>query len=429
MPTDTLTTAPYGSERDPPAIPEPFPAPRIGFEPGGRGFESLPACQNSPWIPSFRARSPTSSRAHGAGAATFVQRFGDALNRNVHFRSLVLDGVYARSAEGTRRFHSLPPPDDVEVKRAARQVARRLTRRLERRRLGDATPESDTLAAVEPLLASLDAASVTSRVATGPRTGQRVLRIGDRIDADDLPVLRGERSASVGGGSVHANVAVPARDRRLVEKLAALGPSPRLLLLPWVHSPAPVAMTPSMAPTGIPPFPPTHPPESVVTVNRIDIRSRAWNSGGVASSAGTLVWEIADRIGHAHALLTLALAEVIGPTPLTVGEAIGLMVLSLTPEGRTQVEWSHALGVTRQHAHALARRLVALRLVRGERRGRTVLMRVTPRGIALIEAVRPAAEARLVRALSALSASERSALHRLGGRLVEALERDAAGGA
>jgi len=357
-----------------------------------------------------------------------VQRFGDAPDLNVHFRSLVLDGVYARSAEGTRRSHPLPPPRDAEVERVARQVARRLTRRLERRGLGDDTPESDTLAAEEPLLASLDAASVTSRVATGPRTGQRVLRIGDRVDADDLPVLQGERCASVGGGSVHANVAVPARDRRLVEKLAALVPPPRFFPLPWVHSPVPVATMPRIAPTGMP-LPPTHPSGPAATVKRVDIRSCARNSDGVASSAGTLVWEIADRIGHAHALLTLALAEVIGPTPLTVGEAIGLMVLSLAPEGRTQVEWSRALGVTRQHAHALARRLVALRLVRGERRGRAVLMRVTPRGIALIEAVRPAAEARLVRALSALSASERNALHRLGGRLVEALERDAAGGA
>lgn len=148
----------------------------------------------------------------------------------------------------------------------------------------------------------------------------------------------------------------------------------------------------------------------------------------MASRAGALAWEIADRIGHAHALLTAALGEVVGPTPLTVGEAIGLEVLALAPEGRTQVEWARALGVTRQHAHALARRLVALRLVRGERRGRTVSMRVTPRGVALIEAVRPSAEARLARAMAALSASERASLHRLGGRLVEALERDLAGG-
>jgi hypothetical protein len=165
------------------------------------------------------------ARGHG-GAVTFVQRFGDALNLNVHFHSLVLDGVYARSAEGALRFLPLPPPDDAEVKRVARQVARRLGRLLERRGLGDGTPDDDTLAAEEPLLASLYAASVTSRVATGSRAGQRVLRMGDRIDAEDLPVLQGERCASVGGVSVHANVAVPARDRRRLERLCRYGARP-----------------------------------------------------------------------------------------------------------------------------------------------------------------------------------------------------------
>lgn len=45
------------------------------------------------------------------------------------------------------------------------------------------------------------------------------MRMGDRIDAEDLPKLSGERCASVGGVSLHANVAVPARDRRRLERL------------------------------------------------------------------------------------------------------------------------------------------------------------------------------------------------------------------
>ena len=40
----------------------------------------------------------------------------------------------------------------------------------------------------QPLLAALYAASVRGRVATGPRTGQRVLRFGDRVDPDLTPV-------------------------------------------------------------------------------------------------------------------------------------------------------------------------------------------------------------------------------------------------
>jgi hypothetical protein len=112
------------------------------------------------------------------------------------------------------------------VERVARQTARRLARLLERRGLSDDTTDDDTLAMEEPLLASLYAASVTSRVATGSRSGQRVLRMGDRIDAEDLPELQGERCASVGGVSVHANVAVPARDRLRLERLCRYGARP-----------------------------------------------------------------------------------------------------------------------------------------------------------------------------------------------------------
>jgi hypothetical protein len=50
-----------------------------------------------------------------------VQRFGDALN--LHFHSLALDGVYARSEGGAPCFLPLPPPDDAEVERVARQEA------------------------------------------------------------------------------------------------------------------------------------------------------------------------------------------------------------------------------------------------------------------------------------------------------------------
>jgi hypothetical protein len=176
-----------------------------------------------------RARKQWAIGRGHCGAVTFVQRFGDPLKLNVHFHALVLDGVYARSAEGTPRFYPLRPPDDTEVERVARQVARRLGRRLEVRGLGDdASAEGDTLATDEPLLASLYAASVTSRVATGSRSGQRVLRMGDRIDADDLPVLQREPCASVGGVSVHANVAVPAHDRRRLERLYRYGARPAI---------------------------------------------------------------------------------------------------------------------------------------------------------------------------------------------------------
>jgi len=48
-----------------------------------------------------------------------VQRFGDALNANVYFRSLVLDGVYDAGGGQAPRFFPLPAPDDAEVPRVA----------------------------------------------------------------------------------------------------------------------------------------------------------------------------------------------------------------------------------------------------------------------------------------------------------------------
>jgi len=127
-----------------------------------------------------------------------VQRFGDALNANVHFHSLVLDGVYEPGSGQAPRFFQLPAPDDAEVARVAAQVARKLCRLLEREGLGPEADAADPLATEEPFLATLTAASVSGRAATGPRAGKRTLRLGDRIDAEDLPKLKGERCASVG---------------------------------------------------------------------------------------------------------------------------------------------------------------------------------------------------------------------------------------
>jgi len=156
------------------------------------------------------------------GAVTFVQRFGDALNLNVHFHSLVLDGVYARDGEGRLLFHPLPPPEDAEIERVARQLARLIQRLLARRGLGpdaDAS-EFDSVLEDQPLLAMLYAASVAGRVATGRRAGRRTLRVGDRIDAEAIATLAGERYASVSGVSLHANAAVSARDRQRLERLS-----------------------------------------------------------------------------------------------------------------------------------------------------------------------------------------------------------------
>ena len=45
------------------------------------------------------------------GAVTLVQHFGSALNLNLHFHMLVLDGVYVENDYGGLRFHRVKAPN------------------------------------------------------------------------------------------------------------------------------------------------------------------------------------------------------------------------------------------------------------------------------------------------------------------------------
>ena len=46
-----------------------------------------------------------------------IQRFWSGLQLNVHYHSLLVDGVFAEAADGSLRFHPAPPPTDAEVAR------------------------------------------------------------------------------------------------------------------------------------------------------------------------------------------------------------------------------------------------------------------------------------------------------------------------
>jgi len=177
--------------------------------------------------------------AHGSGHFLLIIRSLRLLNLNVHFHMLALDGLYAEDERGYIRFHPAPPPSDAEVARMAGRIHRGVGRLLERRGLGpQADPdEAGALLHDQPLLAELYSASVSGRVATGPRAGRRLAKVGDDVDGDDLAALSGPRCATISGFSVHANVCVPAHDRMRLERLARYAGRPplateRLSLLP-----------------------------------------------------------------------------------------------------------------------------------------------------------------------------------------------------
>ena len=163
-----------------------------------------------------RAKSQWGAPRGQCGSVTFIQRFGSALNLNVHFHTLALDGVYTCDNGNTTRFLPLPPPSHDEIARVLAGTARRIARIVS---LG--AEDDDPVARDEPLLATLAAASLRSRVAMGPGAGQRWRRLGERIEPDGVePDPDASRQVPQHGGmSLHAGVAVPASDRHRLERL------------------------------------------------------------------------------------------------------------------------------------------------------------------------------------------------------------------
>ncbi|MGB7217522.1 MAG: transposase zinc-binding domain-containing protein [Vicinamibacterales bacterium] len=71
------------------------------------------------------------------GAVAIVQRFGGALNLNVHVHALVMDGVFARDEAGTVAFHPAPRLTALDVAEVLATVELRIARLLDRRGPGD----------------------------------------------------------------------------------------------------------------------------------------------------------------------------------------------------------------------------------------------------------------------------------------------------
>src|SRR6266704_4224707 len=162
------------------------------------------------------------------GSVTFIQRFGSALNVNLHFHCVFIEGVSLdRTAAGRKpRFVQAAPPTDTDIAAVVRKIRRRVIRKL--RRLGSletgmeppVATGYDPLRDTAPELARTMAASVQQRIACGERAGQQVRRIGSGFGAEgEAPRLTGPRCASVNGFSLHANTAMPAHRRDQLEQL------------------------------------------------------------------------------------------------------------------------------------------------------------------------------------------------------------------
>ena len=114
------------------------------------------------------------------GAVTLIQRFGSALNLNVHFHMLWLDGVYEDVEHSQRkpRLHRTRAPSSAQLTQLADTIARRVCRHLARKGWLEGEDESASLsdsAGSDDGMDALRMSSITYRIATGPHAGRKVV--------------------------------------------------------------------------------------------------------------------------------------------------------------------------------------------------------------------------------------------------------------
>ena len=102
-------------------------------------------------------------RSRPLSIVVIVQRFGSALNLNVHLHAMVMDGVFARDERGDVHFHAARHPTPPDLTPLLVTLARRIGRVLARHGMSDGADGldvADPWVEEAPTLAGLAAASV-----------------------------------------------------------------------------------------------------------------------------------------------------------------------------------------------------------------------------------------------------------------------------
>jgi len=151
-----------------------------------------------------------------------AQRFRGALNLDLHFHVLVIDGTYSAPATNLLApptFHEAAPLTDQDVTEVVVRLRRRIVKYL--RRWGRVPSTTSLLRSSPTSRCSRNSAraSVQGRVAIGPNSGAAVERFG-RESVDQRPRSRpGESCCDVDGFSLQAKVRIEAADREGLERV------------------------------------------------------------------------------------------------------------------------------------------------------------------------------------------------------------------
>ncbi len=156
------------------------------------------------------------------GSITVIQRFGSALNLNVHFHALFLDGAYVTGDGGKLHFIEIPPIQTPEIQAVLKTIQTRMVRHLQKRGLiqeyesesGGSVSEDES-----SLISQVQGASVLYRIGSGKNAGQRIRKIGSVGGRNEEAFSAGHLSAILGGFSLHATVFVEKHNRDRLQKL------------------------------------------------------------------------------------------------------------------------------------------------------------------------------------------------------------------
>ena len=158
------------------------------------------------------------------GSLTVIQRFGGALNLNIHFHTLFLDGVYVSKIGDENMvpiFIPEMPMQTEEVENLLKTVQKRMVRHLIKRGLiskyeNDPIPDLNEELS---LMDSLQGSSVLGKIGSGENQGSKVRRVGSFGTETESAFKSGPMGATLAGFSLHAGTYIRADDRERLESL------------------------------------------------------------------------------------------------------------------------------------------------------------------------------------------------------------------
>ena len=152
------------------------------------------------------------------GAVTYIQRFGSALNLNIHLHMLFLEGVIINK-HSEPKFERCKAPSHSDLETVVNTISLRIAHYLEKAGLIQRDMDNtflDLPMENENSLLHLQAASVSYRIAVGPDIGKKVFTLQTLPAKDENNY---GQLAQISGFSLHAGVFADSHQTEKLERL------------------------------------------------------------------------------------------------------------------------------------------------------------------------------------------------------------------